>query len=503
MKQILTGVLLVTGFLCAFGQVKTGKSIFYKTDAYTLTNRQKKQLDTYLDSALKTDTGIHKIIIYGYTDSSAGKEYNIALSIKRAENVEKYLLEKYKRVIKADVRGEGEEHPVYPYNNGNAMAMNRRVDIIIDKHREKPAPSIAVERATTIVDLYKLLDKPADTFLVDNNKDTVLKATNGTVVVLPAHCFCDETGRRIKVAVKEVLKKSDMISQNTSTGAGLDYLVTDGMVQLTAWDMRGNELKQCKKDNLSIMIPTENPDKDMQLFYASRDIDYALDWKNKPENKMRIIEGRTFRKVLMPYERQDFNEGMECHLFFCKIRRFFRELFEKPLVINNEQVFMNKQDAKIYQGYQTIRDNRNIVLSEIASSYRTADRKSMEDVTLDDGYYYIFNSPGLGWSNCDRYAYNAANMSNVKTPVKYDKTTDLKLVMVDDKVVIPSHLCNDSFCFTNVPKQKKAKLIGLKYENGTPYFAMQEITTGDAFNADLKFEKHTLEEIKQIISSIR
>jgi len=81
----------------------------------------------------------HKIIIEGYTDSVGTEEYNLTLSLKRAESVKKWFLDHSKNTksIVFETRGLGEKDPVAPNtledgsDNPEGRAKNRRVDIRI------------------------------------------------------------------------------------------------------------------------------------------------------------------------------------------------------------------------------------------------------------------------------------------------------------------------------------------------------------------------------------
>ena len=73
-------------------------------------------------------TGAQAYIIAGHTDSRASDEYNIRLSMRRANSVARVAQGTGARIV--DVRGYGERMPVAANNTGAGMAKNRRVEII-------------------------------------------------------------------------------------------------------------------------------------------------------------------------------------------------------------------------------------------------------------------------------------------------------------------------------------------------------------------------------------
>jgi len=72
-----------------------------------------------------------RIKIAGYTDDIGSKEYNLKLSLKRAEAVKNILVKKYHlspdRIV---VKGYGEEYPLVPNTTPTNRALNRRVEIV-------------------------------------------------------------------------------------------------------------------------------------------------------------------------------------------------------------------------------------------------------------------------------------------------------------------------------------------------------------------------------------
>jgi len=80
--------------------------------------------------AMKNNPNL-KIEIDGYTDNIGSKEYNLKLSLKRAQAVKDILVKKYginpKRIV---VKEFGEKYPLLPNTTPTNRALNRRVEII-------------------------------------------------------------------------------------------------------------------------------------------------------------------------------------------------------------------------------------------------------------------------------------------------------------------------------------------------------------------------------------
>jgi outer membrane protein OmpA-like peptidoglycan-associated protein len=96
---------------------------FFATDSARIT----KQGRTRLAEFFQASTAI-AYVITGHTDSRASDEYNMRLSLRRANAVAKVGKSTGARIT--DVRGYGERQPVASNKTRSGKAKNRRVEII-------------------------------------------------------------------------------------------------------------------------------------------------------------------------------------------------------------------------------------------------------------------------------------------------------------------------------------------------------------------------------------
>ena len=96
---------------------------FLATDSYRINQGGKARLAEFFKT-----TGAVSYIINGHTDSRASDEYNMKLSLNRANSVAVIAKQTGARI--ADVRGYGERLPAAPNGTAAGMAKNRRVEII-------------------------------------------------------------------------------------------------------------------------------------------------------------------------------------------------------------------------------------------------------------------------------------------------------------------------------------------------------------------------------------
>ena len=95
----------------------------FATNSYRISHKGQARLQQFFQQA-----GATSYIIAGHTDSRASDDYNLRLSLNRANAVAKVAASVGARI--ADVRGYGERFPIASNRTRGGMAKNRRVEII-------------------------------------------------------------------------------------------------------------------------------------------------------------------------------------------------------------------------------------------------------------------------------------------------------------------------------------------------------------------------------------
>ncbi len=96
---------------------------YFATDSYRITHSGQQRLREFFRSS-----PAFAFTIVGHTDSRASDDYNMRLSLNRANSVARVAKSTGARI--ADVRGMGERSPVAANNTVTGMAKNRRVEIL-------------------------------------------------------------------------------------------------------------------------------------------------------------------------------------------------------------------------------------------------------------------------------------------------------------------------------------------------------------------------------------
>ena len=104
--------------------------VFFDWDKYNLTDRAKEIIAEAAQNSTKVK--YTKIQVNGYTDTSGTPEYNMGLSIRRANAVKAQLITDGVPADVISIMGYGETHLLVPTGPGVREPQNRRVEIIIE-----------------------------------------------------------------------------------------------------------------------------------------------------------------------------------------------------------------------------------------------------------------------------------------------------------------------------------------------------------------------------------
>lgn len=170
MRIILSILILIAVIQTTAAQKIEKILVYFDFDKYELTPGAKNSLDSFKEAT--PVSLIKKIDLYGHCDAIGDHTYNDLLSVKRVEEVKKYL-SKYVNADGLDsMQGYGKRIPLNNNSDRNERALNRRVEIIVHK-QETPAPVVAIKKE----------DPPKqNATLAEIIKDTATKAGSNIIL---------------------------------------------------------------------------------------------------------------------------------------------------------------------------------------------------------------------------------------------------------------------------------------------------------------------------------
>ena len=137
-------------------------------------------------------------------------------------------------------------------------------------------------------------ENPNYTFLVENDKDTIIGGKGKVTFQISSNSFVKQNGSfysgLVILKLTEAFSPLDMIENNLSTLSNGEILSSHGMFHLEAEDKDGQKLKINPTQPLSVSISTFTLDPEMKL-YDGLEQNGILDWQNpiKQSNKLEAV----------------------------------------------------------------------------------------------------------------------------------------------------------------------------------------------------------------------
>jgi len=104
--------------------------VTFKFNSAVLDSQAKSTLDRLAGSVGNTG---YQVELQGFTDSRGSENYNLGLSERRAEAVQRYLVSKKVPLYRISIVGLGKEDPVADNKSEQGRAQNRRVEVRVLK----------------------------------------------------------------------------------------------------------------------------------------------------------------------------------------------------------------------------------------------------------------------------------------------------------------------------------------------------------------------------------
>jgi outer membrane protein OmpA-like peptidoglycan-associated protein len=104
------------------------QAVTFAVNSSTLNDQAKGTLDRIVSNLSGLRTG-YMVEIQGFTDSTGSEQFNIGLSQRRAQSVERYLVTKSIPLYRISIVGLGEDNPIADNKTSQGRSQNRRVEV--------------------------------------------------------------------------------------------------------------------------------------------------------------------------------------------------------------------------------------------------------------------------------------------------------------------------------------------------------------------------------------
>jgi hypothetical protein len=110
-------------------------------------------------------------------------------------------------------------------------------------------------------------------------------------------------------------------------------------------------------------------------------------------------------------------------------------------------------------------------------------------------------SPALGWLSCLR-TWHGAGANGLLVPAEVDEHTTVRLVFPESGVILAGTPQAGGYAFVGLPAQQRAVVVGLRYEGGNSFLAVQRLVAGHGADT-LQFREVSLGEIEEQLAALR
>jgi len=499
--------LIIILYLFGFNLFSQEHVIYFEFDKSDINLQQASKLESVIKS-----NQISKIHLYGYTDTIGTLGYNESLAERRIKSVRTFIND-----INSNIEflstNYGEKKSLSPING-----QNRKVILKFE-----------IEKYSKLEPIYNT----PEIFQINNNKDTILKCNQGTVIYIPKNSFLLENQEPLKsdnveFRVTEYYSTIDMLAANLTTQSDNEILETGGMLYLEAYS---NNAKCVLSNNKQIGIKFKNitENDSMQVFYGEP-LENEINWKLSSDEAIDIVKFDEIeeQEVFFVVENMPTFNGGDISAFRFYINNNLRypaiaiekgiqgEVyvqfdidvtgslvnpvivrgvdpaldFEALRVVKNSPMWIpGTQRGRPVQvrfiipiifvmdnGLPIDENNRITSYSEYNDYVESDTTKKIQNYNYEFVSEFYLWTRKLNWINCDKF-YRSLSSSDVKIKVNSYYETIYALFNNNRSILSPNiyDSKNQIKGFRNLPSNQKIQFVGIKLLNGKTYFTSFKI----------------------------
>lgn len=440
-------------------------------------------------------------------------------------------------------------HRLARRTNPDAPLLNRRAAAAVAKLPPGVSPPPEAE-------LHDLTLKASEYFRIDPTKASEVQGREGTIVRIPAGALVTEklapARGPVWVELKECYSTADLLLSNLSTMSSNDELLETAGIVLVQASAQGLPLRVAEGHSIQVDMPAARRKKGMRLSYGQGDRRNALRWVavapeavptpeqiyTEPERMPTYGKGPAAINNLIRYPRQAIANQTQGLVFASFIVDEAGRVIAPKIVrglgdgCDEELLRVLRQTSGSWKpGLQAGKAVKVKMVLPVRFAFHAGMASGLDSATASSAALadsatelavaeempptvpafetaptdrYLFASTQLGWLNCDR-VWHAASSSATDLTATTDANpnTSVYLLFREAKALVAGQIEAEGYAFRGVPANQRAVLIGVRYQNDTPFLALCEIITGRRPTEPLAFHETTLEELERVLEKLK
>lgn len=332
----------------------------------------------------------------------------------------------------------------------------------------------------------------SQTFLIQAEKDTVLKGSSGTLLFVPGNSFADLNGTPAKgpinLQLKEAISTLDIVLANLTTTSNGSFLQSGGMIYLEASNASG-ALAVAAHKYIGVAMPADTVLPAMMVFNGAPD-SAGIDWQSpRPLLNAALEQPVPPKAVAMEaMDEIDPRLTLDTAIDNNSSEGNSRAL---PLSPQEQKAFLAKMEEEGRRFLQLLKEN------------------NINDFKVDANAAYLFTVSQLGWANIDRIMNDPRTQPvDLITVIENNQAfSPVYVVMVMDyrKIYLPGYQKKDgTFSFThgdyeptNLPVGETAVIIATAYQGDKPFFAIKKLRITTRQSLTLRLEETSTAQLKE------
>lgn len=451
-------------------QAQTTSFVYFAHNDYSLTGAAKQAIDSICKAMNEKAPAHYDILLQGFASLEGNETKNLQLSEQRVNAVKAYFIEKNTAQIeKFVVTGEGATTQFSQGKGEESYRKNRCVKItwqlfvpkqdkiMSSVEKVKPTEDIfevpppQAEKEIEYEDVYAKIGVPVQTFTINNERDTLLIAKNGTLIQVPAKAFapCKE----IKIELKEIYRKSEMLRERFTTMTfKQEPLKSYGMV---SWSAFCGGQKVTPNEGITFFMPTDKA-RSTDIFYGAEYKEHFTAWKQHGNSNTQDWRGI--------WERRSVGVGCDCpYAFGDKLQYTFTNPKKRP---DCDRWIIFKTQKQI-EAICNIRLNKRF--KELQKDILNSLSKETAAIILSS-YYFSTTVTNSSDINCDIFVTGQRGATTLYTLYTSSVTpSSFQLVYRKETILIPLFRKEKGIYENTVMLDTDATLVEMKKEKGGDY----------------------------------